>query len=377
VLTFLAVISFGRLFRATEADTLGELSQPNWQFDLRTVGYTGFSAKGEQWDLHFKIDPVSFTSDNLVVVTFLTRIYTDELRRRAAPNESPFMLNAVFLDAATGQVRSTKQWPIRRPRAGIISSSDGRFLVVSWDRMSVYSTDFKLLHEFTVPLTFDGAAINAWEFYPSPSGRSFVLELDQDKIAQYEWFTLDLAPVLHWADLFYRVRAISDTDLATVVGNPPPLSNEVYIGHLRDPLRLLCRSCGIPQFLDNETIALLQAHEIKLLRTDGTFLSAIALKNDEWMAGRYYPLRPAATSTRFAFAVWAHKGGSAFFDTSSHSVPEKVLVVDTLKQDAICAINASKQHIASLEGLGLSSDGSLVATLSDGIVRVWRIPKGP
>jgi len=86
---------------------------------------------------------------------------------------------------------------------------------------------------------------------------------------------------------------------------------------------------------------------------------------------------PSANGRRFALAIWAHKGGSELFDVSSHSVLRRIVVFDIPSRQWVYVLNGKRQKIKTIAGLALSADGSLMAILTDGVVKVYRLPETP
>ncbi len=61
---------------------------PAWTVDLRSVGFTGFAPKGEQWGLHLRPNPLCFADRRTLIATFITREDVTTLARRDQPGET-------------------------------------------------------------------------------------------------------------------------------------------------------------------------------------------------------------------------------------------------------------------------------------------------
>jgi hypothetical protein len=131
-------------------------------------------------------------------------------------------------------------------------------------------------------------------------------------------------------------------------------------------------SCGDPEFLSNELLALWSPHEFRVVpKTGGDALLKASFRDDEWLGSRLYP---SADGKRFAVTVSAHKGGSALFDVDYHSVLKRIVVYDLPRGQAVYTLDAKQQMIKDVSGVALSPDGTLMAILADGVVEAYQLP---
>jgi hypothetical protein len=373
----LTLSSYAVIHKA-EGKAASGAGSPVWRFDLRSVGFTGFMPKGEQWGLHLRPNPLCFADNNALIVTFITREYVTTLARRDQPSESPLMLHGIFLDANAGKVRTTKEWSITRSRGGIVPAGDGRFAVLTPAMIALYSPSLEFVKDFKLS---SEQQTHLWNFYPSPTGKTILVEYHYPE-SSFQWIDTDpLQPRPTWSD---RVPSdsISDSEIAfareTFVKSTG-FVDEVLLRPRAGPEQTICRgivgkgdSCGVPQFLSNNVLALLMPHGVSVVpKTGGDALLKASFRDDEWL-GR--PLHPSVDGKRFAMTVWAHKGGSAFFDIDSHSVLKRVVVYDMPSRQAVYTLDAKQQKIKDASGVALSPDGSLLAILTDGILEVYQIP---
>jgi hypothetical protein len=154
--------------------------------------------------------------------------------------------------------------------------------------------------------------------------------------------------------------------------------NEVIVKYRNGDERLLCggigqgASCGFPQFLSNEMLALWMPHSLSVvLKTGGDPLMTANFRDDGWVGRLFYP---SSDGNRFAVTVWAHKGGSALLDIDYHSVLKRIEIYDVPNPHPVYTLDAKQQKIKGLSGVALSPDGSLMAILTDGVVEVYRVP---
>jgi hypothetical protein len=133
------------------AESAGRPSQaakgsPVWQLDLQPFG---FAKPKHDWQATNA--SISFTSGETVVPAWLSSS-TPMVDHASGGTRSPVpqqRLKALFLDAATGKVRNTKEWPTGSRRGGIIPAGAGRFIVTTADdRSTLYSPTFEQLLRF-------------------------------------------------------------------------------------------------------------------------------------------------------------------------------------------------------------------------------------
>jgi hypothetical protein len=344
------------------------------------VGYTGFAPKQEQWGLNLSPNPLCFSENKVLIATFITREDVTTLARRDQPSEHlPLKLHGIFLDADAGKVRATKEWSITRPRGGAIAAGDGRFAILAPELVALYSPSLELVKDFKLSSEQQS---HLWNFYPSPTGKSILVEYHNPE-SSFQWIEgSSLQPQPTWNDSLPGV-SISDKELAffrsPYIKSKGSATHEVLIRPRDGPERVVCRvlvgqgdSCGSPEFVSNDVLALSMPHGLSLVpKTGGDALLKANFRDDEWL-GR--PLHPSADGKRFAVAIWAHKGGSAFFDISSHNVLKRIVVYDLQSRQAVYTLDGKKQRISDVSGLALSPDGSLMAILTDGVVAVYRVP---
>jgi hypothetical protein len=354
------------------------VSIPAWTIDLRKVGFTGFAAKREQWGINLRPDPLSFSGDQVLIATFITRETTTTLARRSQSTDLlPLRLHGVFLDATSGQVRTLREWSITRPRGGIISVVGGGFAVLTPSGVTLYSQDLEHLRDLKLS---PAEQSDLWDFHSSPSARSIVAEYHAPD-AYFQWIdTSSLVP--RPVSIPTVVFSISDDDVA--IGHTPYLGSRGFLSEVLvrtddGPWRAICRmpsgqagSCGNPQFLNNEVLALRMPHGFSVVTKDGGDpLLKESFRADEWLGD---PLYPSAGGKRFAVTIWAQKGGSAFLDISYHSILKRVVVYDLVSRRAVYSLDAKTAKMTGVSGVALSPDGSLMGLLTDGVVKVYQLP---
>jgi hypothetical protein len=349
-----------------------------WRVDLRSVGFTGFAPKQEQWGLHLSSNPLCFSDNNTLTATFITQQDITTLARRDQPGEAlTLRLHAIFLDSEAGKLHATKEWPITRPRGGVIAVGDGRFAVLTPAMIAVYSPNLELVKDFQLSSKQQS---DLWDFRSSPSGKSIVAEYHTPDY--FQWIdTKTLIP--QPTSIPTVVFSISDDDV--VIRRNPYIESkgflsEILIRTIDGSWRTICSvlsgqgdTCGgEPQFLSNEVFALVMPHGFSLLRkTGGDAVLKARFHDDEWIG---HPLHPTADGQRFAVTVWAHKGGSKSFDITSYNVLKRIEIYDLQNPHLSYMLDVKERKIKDLSGVALSPDGSLLAILVDGVVEVYQLP---
>lgn len=328
--------------------------------------------------MHFRPNPLSFADKNVLIATFITREDVTGLARRDQPTEAlPLRLHGIFLDANTGRVRATREWSITRPRGGIIAAGDGRFAVLTPASIALYSSSLELVKDLKLS---SGQQSHLWDFHSSPNGHSILAEYHYPE-ASFQWIdTNSLRPQPAWSD---RMTGVSISDKEFTIARETYVKSkgvfhEVLIGTGEGRWRTVCHvqvgqgdNCGLPEFLSNEAIALWEPHGLSVVSsTLGDLLLKASFREDEWL-GRRWP--SSADGKRFAVTVWAHKGGSAFFDISYHNVLKRIVIYDLGSRQAVYTLDAKQHKIRDVSGVVLSPDGSLMAILTDGVVQVYQL----
>lgn len=366
----------------TERKAAASTVSPDWTVDLRTVGFTGFAPKKETWGLHLDPNPLCFTDNNTLVATFITREDVTTLARRDNSGEGrPNRLHGIFLDAQTGKVQSRKEWSVPRPRGGIIPAGDGKFVVLTPAMVALYSPGFDLLKDFRLSPEQQS---QLWDFHASPTGKSILVEYVHPE-ATYQWLDSDtLQPQdASWSDSLPVLSISDDKEIASFGDRYVSSKNinifEALIQPRNGAERTVSREvlanengCGEPEFLSNDLFALWDPHGLSVLpKTGGDALLRATFRPDDWLGWRFHA---SANGKRFAVAVWAHKGGSALLDISSHNALKRIVVYDIPTRQAVYTVDARKLKIKELSGVALSPEGSLIAVLINGVVQVYKLP---
>jgi hypothetical protein len=390
LITSLAILSTTSfLAPGREARALPPVVAAAWRLDLRALGFVRDPPR-EELDTSLQLDPICFLANDTVVVTFATREAPATLPRRGETGPSlPFRLRALFVDTKSGQLRTTHEWPASSYDSRVLPGTNGRFVVLTPDKLMLYSPPVELVKELDISLS-RRAIVGGWRPYVSPSGRAIVINYEPKMEGhgwECEWInTEDLTVVERWTGRGFG-------------GLFDNISDEVLVGmgvgiRIREPnapWREICWSspqhrCGMdPQFISNDVLFTYTDAgtliEFSLIRRDGTILfrqdfpPSATLRCRRLFSG-LYPARPSADGRRFALPIGKLHGGSEFFDIGSKFTLMQVMVFDLASRGWIARVEAKPLRVTSLWGLALSPDGSLLAFIDqDCVLWLFHIPE--
>ena len=301
-----------------------------------------------------EFDTVDFVSEGVVAASFITQEPAPPLEHRDDPNRAPlYRLHAVFLDATSGNVLKTLDWPLDNPNAGIFPRYDGSFLFLSTERIVLYSPDWTPAKELPLPQLQQPHSYLAG-IAESPSGKLLVVRFHQGSAIRCiriptdslegteepceipEQFTISDGAM---AESELGRDRTENNDFGPLVQynlpipkeSPNPDPKKVLIRETGKPVRALCdialleknqgkrraeelvpgnMHCpgGFPQFISNEMVVIYGGSDLLLLDLAG------ALKFEKDFAPRGgphpdmidnmgRPVRASANGRRFALAL--------------------------------------------------------------------------
>lgn len=356
-------------------------ASPVWQLDLQPFG---FVRPKDDWQATNTM--ISFTSGETVVPAWLSSsspamaLPSGGTRSQVPPQR----LEALFLDAATGKVRTKKEWPTGSQRGRIIPAGAGRFIVTTADDGStLYSPTFDQLLRFEA-----GSTLSV-----SPDGKTILVKEERGpSLYTFRWIDLGSLQVLRsWDESGRENKWKVQGDINLPGGKIGPIYDDVMmlpfpregflIRNLNGPWQLvrIWRWRWFPefQFVNRELLAVWFRGEpynglsyFSLIRTDGAVLL------DREFSSQFLR-RPeiSADGRRIALPILKAHGGSAFFDIGEKYSLSRIQVYDVPSRKWICTLSAKDAATKRLGGLGISPDGSLLALLSqDGVLRMFKIP---
>jgi hypothetical protein len=391
--------------------------QSLWRVDLRSLGYPSSQLQLRRRPEEF--NTVDFVSENEIVASFLTQESTG-LQRRDDPNRvRPYTLHALFLDAATGKLLKSLEWPLDNPVSGIFPRYDGSFLFLSTQRIILYSPDWTVVKELPFSQLLNGEAYFAG-LAESPSGKVLVVRFHQNNSTRcIRVLTENLESSASPCEI-PEIFTVSDNEMAmypgasdkpeivpvtgpvqTAVQTPTGLHSEVagppreiLIGAPGAPARTLCdsflvRGCSIPQFVNNENLVVYEGLSLSLLNHSGIYTGSKAefAHRLPWLEGFGVidpygrPIRPSASGQRFAVIFNTSpkdRGVEVERFTIPGEIPGKfpnqVAVYDIPQNTWIYQLKNKKSDLKQIWSVALSPSGTKLAVDSGGTIQIYAVP---
>jgi hypothetical protein len=381
---------------------------PLWRVNLKSQGYPTGSDELQRRRGFANFDTISFLSDNIIAATFVTREDIPNLQRRDDPNHvRPYRLHAIFLDASTGKVLHTADWPLDYPNAGVFPRHNGGFLLITAEKIASYSADWTHLNEIpfsdlhSMTATLGGIA-------ESPNASSVVIQFLVGKSAlcfRIRTDTLDYSPASCGV---LEVFTISDERI--VAPEKLPGENEqrentpshAYVqggaalpgASARRPIQgpdqtragdTICNPCaGIPQFINNDAMAVYSTENISVVDRAGKVSFAWGfIPKERWIDELGRPVRSSANGQRFAIVTNRSPFARNSLGTAIHistgdipaEMPLDIEVYDLSAAQWIYTLRINAEHLHQVWGLALSPNGNNLAIDSGGTIQIFVLPK--
>jgi hypothetical protein len=326
--------------------------QPLWRVDLHTMGFpTGNSPL--QWQRGLgSFDTVDFVSDGVVAATFVTQEPAAGLQRRNELNRArPYRLHAIFMDAATGAVLKTLEWPGDDLKMGIFPRYDGSFVFFSTEHLVLYSPDWKPVKEVAL-LALQQPNSTLKEIAESPSGKIIEVRILNGNSLMCLRIQTDTLTAERDICSTFLGFSVSDDELASAdgvdafnlsgenrelhpevhkftrarPGQKGPSAKVVLTAERGDRKGLLCdsdsvMSCALPTFISNDMVVVHNQALLGLFDISGIpnhekakfeFQRAFGKASRpgsrpspefDWISCVGRPIRPSSNGQRFAVAV--------------------------------------------------------------------------
>jgi hypothetical protein len=390
-----------------------------WRLDLHSLGYPSDSSQLQLRRRPEEFNTVDFVSENEIVASFLTQESTGLQRRNDSNRARPYALHALFLDAATGKLLKSLEWPLDNPVSGIFPRYDGGFLFLSTQRIILYSPNFTVVKELPFSQLLNGEAYFAG-IAASPSGKVLVVRFHQNNSTHCIRILTETLASSETPCEIPEIFTVSDDEMAmypgvsdkpeivpvtgpvqTAVHTPTGLQSEVagdarkiLISASGTPARILCdsflvRGCSIPQFVNNENLVVYDGFSLSLVNHNGIDPgSKVAFANRlPWFQefgvidpyGR--PVRPSASGQRFAVIFNTSpkdRGVEVERFTIPGEIPGKfpsqVAVYDIPQNTWDYQLKNKKNEFKQIWSVALSPSGNKLVIDSGGVVQIYAVP---
>lgn len=366
---------------------------PLWRVNLKSQGYPANSDELQRRRGFANFDTISFLSDNVIAATFVTRENIPNLQRRDDPNRvRPYRLHALFLDALTGKTLHGIEWPIDDPNAGIFPRHDGGFLLVTAEKIASYSADwarlkkipFSDLHSTTA--TLGGIA-------ESPNANFLVIQFLTGKTSvcsRIRTDTLENAPANCGVLEVFTASDYKIVEPEKLPGEKEQRENiagHAYVQHgaaKANAGEAICNPCpGIPQFINDEAMALYSPENISVLDHDGKVSFRQDFNSKErWIDELGRPVRVSASGQRFAVvtnrSAFTRNARATAIHISTGDIPAEmpldIEVFDLSAAQWIYTLRINAENLHQIWGLALSPGAKKLAIDSGGTIQIYALP---
>jgi hypothetical protein len=318
-----------------------------------------------------------FLDDSTLAATFVTRENMPGLQRRSDVNHAtPFKLHSILFDAASGRIIKKLEWGTLSPDIGIAGRSDGNILIVSYDRLLVVSRDDDTIADIAMPAPpIEDSTLQRYRI--SPSGKTVVMQYGVHGEKECITVHTDTGELKREKCEFTPDSAISDNQVVvtryeTKGGRTP----EVWIRNFDQDFHLLCHAvtgCGSSSFVNNDMLLMFHRGEIHLLRTTG---ETVVRQTIDTFAGFGlffpHPIRSSGNGQRFGVleAVIPITGPINLMD----AIPGSLQIYDVAERQWVFALQNTNALMKRDLSFVLSPKGIMLATVIDGVVRVYTLP---
>jgi hypothetical protein len=311
----------------------------------------------------------------------------DDVKTSQRPTPVPAHLHVLVLDAKTGQKLGLQEWPTPSVPVRFLGLRDGKFFIVTGEVIRLLSPNFEIIHEET--LASDPACLNSGPFCEGltlSASRRILLLTRYHSAASYLNSLFDsetFAPVTSWSDDF-PVAAMSDHWLVAHCGK----HGELCVRQFDEPWRAFQTTTMKEAmkdtyrkdllFVSDDTLIITAWSKIVVAKIAGTDLFQVALPKNKSF-GNFVA---SAGGERFAVIENRKRGLTVeVLDMYAFPSAERIVVYSIPDRRAIYALKVKgaspwPSYESHVNQFALSPDGTLLASVSDGVLKVYRLPDG-
>jgi hypothetical protein len=374
--------------------------RPEWRTDLRPDVrsspvrpiVTRQESVGRPWS------SLWFVNNNTIVATFVVHEEGGKAqvsRRDNLDSTLPLRLRAMFLDASTGKITASRDWPTDSRMARIVAVHGGKLVTLGKNELTLYSPDLTPIKSISLPVGSFG-----WIAHTSPSGKSLLFSSADFREGPWIWVETDSLTILNsWEDSPSGLLTISDKNVGTstcwwggeckswkVNGNGgaacvesgPKCESKIQIRELSTGWKTIGdgEKYQHPQFVNDEMIFLPGKDNGKLIGIDGKVILDEPRLYRSWGCGDTGVV-PAANGHRFLIPNCLWKGAVASLDIGSHPVLKQVFVYDIGSHVQSKSLDVKGPKIQNDMQFAISPDGTKLVILNDEFVEMFKLPPEP
>lgn len=399
VASFLISALIGHMALLSDTRSIrGQAMSPEWRVDLRPAVrsspvrpmVTRQEAVGRPWS------SLWFVNNNTIISTFI--VHEDGGRPQVSQRDNldntlPLRLRAVILDADTGKITTTRDWPTDSRMARIVAVHDGKLVTLAKSELTLYSPDLAPIKSITLPASSFG-----WSALPSPSGKNVLFFSADFREGSWIWVETDSLKILSsWEDSPTGLPTISDKNLAAstcwwgwecrswkvnanggaaCVENGPKCESKIQIRELSTGWKTIAagEQYQHAQFVNDEMMFLPGKDRGKVIGIDGKVILDEPKVYRSWGCGDTGVV-PAADGGRFIMPSCLWKGAVKSLDIGSHPVLMQIFVYDIGSQIIQSkALDLKGPKIQNDMQFAISPDGAKLAILNDEFLEMFELP---
>lgn len=366
--------------RAQDPEPSSRKDRPRLEVDLQKLGYD--TARSTWRSPKF----VDFTDASHLAVAWVT-LDDPTLADKAGPlTARPAHLHAIVLDATTGQKLGGQAWSTPSTPVRFLGGRDGKLLTCTGNVLRLFSPNFEVLREQNLPN--DRGCLGqrpGWGI--SPSRRSLLLSFflgrgqgNQNTLLDAETFSFIARwtenPLIENMSDHWLLASCGPKREACIRGIDKPWQPFLPAGIDKDMNNAWLYST---RFVNDDTLVVGQRNKMLVVAADGTQLFHVEL-------GKKRSVEGAVTSVggeRFAVIEDKERGlTSQPLDISAFPSNDRAVVYSIPDHRAIYSVKVKGTSPwppweAHTNQLALSPDGTLLAVITDGILRIYRLPESP
>lgn len=338
------------------------------------------------------IRSLCFLDNHRLLATVVTRAGgVPGLAKRDEPSAaSPFRLNIVIIDAATGKILAVPSWPSNSRYAGVIAANGKGLVIQTGTEFTLLSPGLRPIKRLTLPpVPADKYGHETfWNPRPSWSGRRILLTAFRTpKRFQWLWVDAENLQVLRsWEGVLDLPLVVSDRQIvmgtdASYYGAPPPILQVSVPGGPWKPLPSTLNPAS-PQFVGPGLLYFHTYATLNYPEGGGTFL---VLTDGGAMSSLWPPLsagwglgRAAASrdGNRFVILGLQLKGSHPRLDVAGYTVLKGLVVYDSPFRAPSYTVPVLCSRIRNPELPALSPNGRYLAVFAypKPIFEAFRLP---
>lgn len=347
--------------------------RPLLEIDLRKFGYEAFPFR---WHLHKAVD---FTDSSHIAVAWVTGEH-GSVRKQG--KLATGQLHVTILDARTGQQQGSHAWPPASVPFRFLGVRDGKFLIGIGGTVRLVGPTFEVIHEEN--LGTDSNCPICGELTLSVNRRVLLLSRRHpgpnyaNKLVESETFS----SIADWSESL-AIADISESRLLAYCGKPREVCIRVLDGswlpfHPNGLDKETSDTLKASAHFVNDTTLLIEAwKQIVVATVDGGVLFQMDLPKNR----SFGSVITSSDGERFAVIENRMRGvTNPSLDMYAFPSNDQIIVYSIPDRHAIYAVKVNgdspwfpwESHV---NYFALSPDGGLLAIISNGILKVYRLPE--